>query len=132
MMQEGMAPNVSPLGVMWSLCIEEHFYIIWAIVFVLIPPSRFGFFTIIGIVISFVSKLVFNHFDFDHNEILTHLDLFCYGGLLAYIYFYKLLNKLKKTPSLQIKEQRIRVPNYQKAGLLAKSYISCRLILKTI
>ena len=89
MMQEGMAPNVSPLGVMWSLCIEEHFYIIWAIVFVLIPPSRFGFFTIIGIVISFVSKLVFNHFDFDHNEILTHLDLFCYGGLLAYIYFYK-------------------------------------------
>lgn len=51
------------------------------------------------------------------------------GVYTAYIYFYKLLNKLKKTPSLQIKEQRIRVPNYQKAGLLAKSYISCRLNL---
>ncbi|MDT0295092.1 phytoene/squalene synthase family protein [Mesonia ostreae] len=48
------------------------------------------------------------------------------GVYTAYIYFYKLLNKLKSTPSLKIKGQRIRVPNYQKAGLLAKSYLSCR------
>lgn len=48
------------------------------------------------------------------------------GVYTAYIYYSKLLQKLKDTPSLEIKNRRIRVPNYQKASLLAKSYISCR------
>lgn len=50
-----------------------------------------------------------------------------FGVYTAYIYYSKLLNKLKKVPSLQIKNQRISVPGYQKAGLLAKCYISYRL-----
>lgn len=52
-----------------------------------------------------------------------------FGVYTAYIYYIKLLNKLKRTPSLEIKKRRISVPNYQKAGLLAKSYISYRLNL---
>ncbi len=48
------------------------------------------------------------------------------GVYTAYIYYSKLLQKLKNTPSFEIKNRRIRVPNYQKASLLAKSYISCR------
>jgi len=51
------------------------------------------------------------------------------GVYTAYIYYKKLLQKLKKTPSLEIKNKRIRVPNHQKAGLLAKSYVFCRLNL---
>ncbi len=50
-----------------------------------------------------------------------------FGVYTAYIYYSKLLNKLKKVPSLEIKNCRISVPAYQKAGLLAKSYISYRL-----
>jgi len=52
-----------------------------------------------------------------------------FGVYTAYIYYRKLLNKLKNVPSLEIKNSRISVPNYQKAGLLAKSYISYRLNL---
>lgn len=52
-----------------------------------------------------------------------------FGVYTAYIYYSKLLSKLKNTPSLEIKKRRISVPNYQKAGLLAKSYISYRLNL---
>lgn len=52
-----------------------------------------------------------------------------FGVYTAYVYYSKLLNKLKNVPSLEIKNRRIRVPNYQKAGLLARSYISCRLNL---
>ncbi|MFC6859036.1 phytoene/squalene synthase family protein [Zunongwangia atlantica] len=52
-----------------------------------------------------------------------------FGVYTAYIYYKKLLYKLKQTPSLEIKKKRIRVSDYQKAGLLAKSYISCRLNL---
>ena len=52
-----------------------------------------------------------------------------FGVYTAYIYYRKLLHKLKNIPSLEIKNRRISVPNYQKAGLLAKSYITYRLNL---
>lgn len=51
------------------------------------------------------------------------------GVYTAYKYYYKLLTKLEKTPSAQIKNTRIRVPNYQKFGLLAKSYVNFKLNL---
>ena len=47
-----------------------------------------------------------------------------FGVYTAYIYYKKLLKKLKNTPSLEIKSTRIRVPNYQKYGLFAKCYVS--------
>lgn len=50
-----------------------------------------------------------------------------FGVYTAYVYYIKLLKKLKRVPSLEIKNRRISVSNYQKAGLLAKSYISYRL-----
>lgn len=49
-----------------------------------------------------------------------------FGVYTAYIYYNKLLTKLKNVPSHEIKNSRISVPVYQKAGLLAKSYISYR------
>ena len=52
-----------------------------------------------------------------------------FGVYTAYKYYYKLLRKLQKTPSLEIKNARIRVPNYQKFGLLAKSYVNYKLNL---
>ena len=51
------------------------------------------------------------------------------GVYTAYVYYLRLLHKLKKTPSLEIRNKRIRVPNYEKAGLMAKSYVTCRLNL---
>jgi phytoene/squalene synthetase len=50
-----------------------------------------------------------------------------FGVYTAYIYYKKLLKKLKNTPSLEIKSTRIRVPNYQKYGLFAKCYFSYKL-----
>lgn len=52
-----------------------------------------------------------------------------FGVYTAYIYYKKLLSKLKKTPSLEIKNSRIRVPNYEKVGLLAKCYFNYHLNL---
>lgn len=49
------------------------------------------------------------------------------GVYTAYVYYKKLLSKLKKTPSTEIKNTRIRVPNYQKYGLFAKCYFSYKL-----
>ena len=50
-----------------------------------------------------------------------------FGVYTAYIYYKKLLTKLKNTPSVEIKNTRIRVPDYQKFGLLAKCYVNYRL-----
>ena len=52
-----------------------------------------------------------------------------FGVYTAYKYYSKLLNKLNKTPSREIKNARIRIPNYQKFGLLAKSYVNYKLNL---
>ncbi len=52
-----------------------------------------------------------------------------FGVYTAYRYYRKLLSKLKSTPSLEIKNTRIRVPNYVKASLLARSYVKYRLNL---
>ena len=52
-----------------------------------------------------------------------------FGVYTAYIYYKKLLNKLKNIPSTQIKNTRIRVNNYQKMSLLAQCYVNYRLNL---
>ena len=50
-----------------------------------------------------------------------------FGVYTAYKYYKKLLFKLKQTSSLNIKRIRIRIPNYQKIAVLAKSYVRYRL-----
>ena len=49
-----------------------------------------------------------------------------FGVYTAYKYYYRLLNKLKNTPSANIIQARIRVPNYEKMGVLARSYVNYR------
>ena len=50
-----------------------------------------------------------------------------FGVYAAYKYYKRLLKKLKKTSYLKIKNQRVRVPNYQKVDVLARSYVRYRL-----
>ena len=50
-----------------------------------------------------------------------------FGVYTAYKYYLKLLKKKKKTPPIKIKSTRIRVPNYQKMNVLARSYVRYRL-----
>ncbi|NND15299.1 MAG: phytoene/squalene synthase family protein [Eudoraea sp.] len=50
-----------------------------------------------------------------------------FGVYTAYTYYKKLLKKLRNTPSKDIKKKRIRVSDYQKVGLLAKSYVTYKL-----
>jgi 15-cis-phytoene synthase len=50
-----------------------------------------------------------------------------FGVYTAYVYYKKLLTKLKNTPPLEIKSRRIRVPDYQKLTLLARCYVNYRL-----
>jgi phytoene/squalene synthetase len=52
-----------------------------------------------------------------------------FGVYTAYVYYKKLLKKLENTPCHEIGTARIRVSNYAKFGLLAKSFVSYKLKL---
>ena len=52
-----------------------------------------------------------------------------FGVFMAYRFYSQLLKKLKKTPALEIKNARIRVPNYKKIELLTRSYVKFQLNL---
>ena len=76
---------------------------------------------------------IINEIEVDFEKALTGIfklpEEARFGVYTAYKYYFKLLQKLKRTPSLQIKNARIRVPNYQKMGVLAQSYFKYHLNL---
>ncbi len=52
-----------------------------------------------------------------------------FGVYMAYRYYRKLLKKLKKVPSQDIMETRVRISNPMKINLLARSYVKYKLNL---
>lgn len=52
-----------------------------------------------------------------------------FGVFVAYRYYRQLLKKLKRLPALEIKNSRVRVPNYKKIELLTRSYVKYQLNL---
>ena len=76
-------------------------------------------------------KIILNEINKDFSHALKGVFLLPssarFGVYTAYKYYLKLLNKLRNTNPLKIKSTRIRVPNYQKINVLARSYIRYRL-----
>jgi phytoene/squalene synthetase len=68
-------------------------------------------------------------FEFALKGIFKLPDEARFGVYTAYKYYNKLLMKLKRTPSDSIQNKRIRVPNYQKITVFARSYLKYRLNL---
>lgn len=46
-----------------------------------------------------------------------------FGVYIAYVYYYALLQKIRRTQSQKLFKQRIRIPNNQKYGLFFSSYL---------
>ena len=76
-------------------------------------------------------KLILNDIENDFRNALIGIQKLPnnskFGVYAAYKYYKRLLNKLKKTSFIRIKNERIRVPNYQKVDVLARSYVRYRL-----
>lgn len=52
-----------------------------------------------------------------------------FGVFMAYRYYRRLLKKLHRIPAVEIKNARVRVPNYEKFGLLTRSFVKYHLNL---
>lgn len=78
-------------------------------------------------------QLIINEIEMDFADGLKgikHLPMEAkFGVYMAYRYYKQLLQKLKKTPALEIKNSRIRVPNLKKFELLTRSYVKYQLNL---
>lgn len=80
-------PKTTPLSVFWSLCIEEHFYIVWLISLFFIPVRHFFKFFIACFFIAWAARyadpLIWANNRIDTNDLFTNLDYFAGGGMLG-------------------------------------------------
>ena len=83
-------PDGVPLRVLWSICVEEHFYILWLLLFTIIKPHQIiksiavlwsiGILYRIGIYILYPDKTVYD------PDLLSKMDYFCSGALAACLF----------------------------------------------
>lgn len=102
MMYKNMLPNVSPISVMWSLCVEEHFYVIWGLIFYFISLKNIPKLIITCIIISFVFRTIYNSYGIACADILTNIHYFAFGAIPAYIFtFHKeIIRSIEKIPAV--------------------------------
>jgi peptidoglycan/LPS O-acetylase OafA/YrhL len=81
--------SVEGLGILWSLAVEEHFYLIWPAIFVALARCWIGIRTITALLIVILAWRAVRFFVFGDEEWLiyistdTRLDSLLYGCLLA-------------------------------------------------
>jgi peptidoglycan/LPS O-acetylase OafA/YrhL len=81
----GETPNVSPLGVMWSVCVEEHFYLVWGIALYFLDTRHLPKLILSCLGIALVSRIVFIALGYHTLDLFTNLDLFAFGAIPAYL-----------------------------------------------
>ena len=81
---------------LWSICIEEHFYLVWPLVVTFVPRRLLTTVFCGVILLSFCTRLYY-HFFVDGPYMKLYLNTFCrwdilaIGSLLAYLYYHRLL-----------------------------------------
>ncbi len=80
--------NVSPLPVLWTVCIEEHFYIIWGITLLFTPKRHVLKIIITYLFAAYFFKFLYLKYDLLLVDVLTNMDYFMFGALPAYFYVY--------------------------------------------
>lgn len=100
-------PDCSTLGILWSIAIEEQFYIVWPIIIAFIPLKylKYLFAAIIGG--SYVFRAVMNDINISDFHTFSCIGDMAIGGLASYliiqsIYFKSAIYELKKAYILLI------------------------------
>lgn len=97
-MYTGGHPNVSPLPVIWTLCVEEHFYIIWGLLLYFIPLKRIPGLIVICLIIAFISRFIYSTLSIGPLDVFSNIDYFAFGAIPAYLFVFRkdVINKLSQ------------------------------------
>jgi peptidoglycan/LPS O-acetylase OafA/YrhL len=81
---------------LWSICIEEHFYLIWPLVVTFVPRPKLTTVFCAIIALSFFTRLYYHFFVVDpwmklYLNTLCRWDTLAIGSLLAYLYYQRLI-----------------------------------------
>lgn len=93
-----------PFAHFWSICVEEHFYIVWPFVLYFTSIKNIPFVTLFFIGVSLLSRWYFAEYSTNlqmnlHVNTLARIDEILIGALIAWIHFKKpiVLNTDTKT-----------------------------------
>lgn len=103
-MMEGTSPNTAPLEAMWTLCVEEHFYITWGLLLYFLKVKYVPRLIGISILITLISRVVFSFYQIQAIDLFTNLSYFALGSIPAWIYIVQpqVLDKVEKLhPSIK-------------------------------
>jgi len=78
-------PREEELSVTWSLCVEEHFYIIWGLLLWIFPIKAFPKIAAACIACALIARSIFAHYNLDPTDVFTSMDLFALGAIPAYL-----------------------------------------------
>jgi peptidoglycan/LPS O-acetylase OafA/YrhL len=100
---------------LWSICIEEHFYLVWPLIVAYVPKPRLTTVFSAVILLSFLVRLYFfffvpNSWMHLYLNTLCRWDSLAIGALMAYAYFHRAA--APRVPTA------IRMMIYSAAGLL--------------
>lgn len=88
MMITGEHANVSPLSVMWSLCIEEHYYLVWGVLLYYLRPKRLPLVIGVCLIVGLLSRWIYYLMGIPASDLFTNIDLFAFGAIPAYALVY--------------------------------------------
>lgn len=86
MMLERDSANVSPLSVVWSLCTEIHFYILWGITFLFLKPKNSPYLIGLALILATPVRIFYHNHSLVAADLASNLDYFAFGAIPAYLY----------------------------------------------
>ena len=95
--------NVSPLSVMWSLCIEEHFYIVWGLLIYFASLKTMRNCMYAFLLLGIACRCLYVQYNIPTSDLFTNIDLFAFGALPALALInnkakvYAILNSISHT-----------------------------------